>query len=132
MAMPAPKSMLTDTGLPAVAGQRSMLSESSFEYGSRRGVWRLLRILRERGIKISVFGVAMALERNPEAVHAMVGDGHEIVSHGWRWIDYQHVPVEIEREHIRLARESITRMVGEAAGRLDDWASEPEHPPFAG
>jgi putative urate catabolism protein len=107
------ESMLTDTGLPAVAGQRSMLSESSFEYGSRRGVWRLLRILRERGIKISVFGVAMALERNPEAVHAMVGDGHEIVSHGWRWIDYQHVPVEIEREHIRLARESITRMVGE-------------------
>ena len=103
------ESMLTDTGLPAVAGQRSMLSESSFEYGSRRGVWRLLRILRERGIKISVFGVAMALERNPEAVHAMVGDGHEIVSHGWRWIDYQHVPVEIEREHIRLARQSITR-----------------------
>jgi allantoinase len=58
-------SMLTDTGFPAVAGQRSMLPESSFEYGSRRGVWRILRVLRERQIKIRVFGVAMALERNP-------------------------------------------------------------------
>ena len=106
------ESMLTDTGFPSVAGQRSMLPESSFEYGSRRGVWRLLRILRERGIKISVFGVAMALERNPGVVQAIVDDGHEIVSHGWRWIDYQHVPAEIEREHIRLARESIARLTG--------------------
>ena len=107
------ESMLTDTGFPAVAGQRSMLAESSFEYGSRRGVWRLLRILRERHIKISVFGVAMALERNPEAARVMIDDDHEIVSHGWRWIDYQRVPEEIERAHIKLAREFITRLTGE-------------------
>lgn len=102
--------MLTDTGFPAVPGARSVIVESAFEYGSRRGVWRILRILRERRITVSVFAVAMGFERNPEVARAVVEDGHEIVSHGWRWIDYQHVPEAVEREHIRLAVEVIARV----------------------
>jgi peptidoglycan/xylan/chitin deacetylase (PgdA/CDA1 family) len=89
-----------------------MLVESSFEYGSRRGVWRLLRMFAERGITVSVLAVATALARNPEVAHAMVEAGHEIVSHGWRWIDYQHVRPAVERQHIRRAVETLTRLAG--------------------
>lgn len=109
----ASEGLLNDIGFPAVAGARSMLSESVFEYGSRRGVWRLLRIFRERGIKVSVLGVVTGLLRNPEVVQAMLADGHEIVSHGWRWIDYQHVPEAVEREHMRLAIDGIRQLTGE-------------------
>ncbi|HEV8437277.1 MAG TPA: polysaccharide deacetylase family protein, partial [Methylomirabilota bacterium] len=104
--------MLTDSGFPAVRGMRSMLVESSFEYGSRRGVWRVLRMFEERKIKVSVFAVAMGFSRTPEVARAMVEAGHEIVSHGWRWIDYQHVPAAVERKHIRLAVETITKVTG--------------------
>jgi len=110
---PASEDVLTDTGFPAVRGARSMLSESSFEYGSRRGVWRILRILEERGIKASVWAVVMGLARNREVARAMVEAGHEMVSHGWRWIDYQHVPEPVEREHIRRAVESLTEIAGQ-------------------
>ena len=106
------ESLMTDFGLPPVKGARSMLSESAFEYGSRRGVWRLLRMFDERDIKISVFAVVAGLLRNPEVGRAMVEAGHEMVSHGWRWIDYQYVPEDEEREHIRLAVEGITRVAG--------------------
>jgi allantoinase len=104
--------MLTDIGAPAVAGERSMLAESVFEYGSRCGVWRLLRIFRERSMPISIFGVVMALERNPIVVRRMIEDGHEIVSHGWRWIDYQNVPEAVERDHIKRAVAGIERLTG--------------------
>ncbi len=106
------EAMLTDTGLPAVSGARSMLTESSFEYGSRRGIWRLLQILDEREIKASIWAVVMGLQRNPEAAQAIVESGHELVSHGWRWIDYQHVPEEVEREHIKRAVEGLQELSG--------------------
>jgi peptidoglycan/xylan/chitin deacetylase (PgdA/CDA1 family) len=108
------EAMLTDiAGAPAVPGARSVLVESTFEFGSRVGLWRIMRLLADRGIKASVFAVAMALDRNPAAARAIVAAGHEIVSHGWRWIDYQHVPEDIEREHIRLAVTTIQRLTGE-------------------
>ena len=94
---------------------RHMSMESLYEYGSRAGVWRILRLFRERGgLKLTVFGVAQALARNPAVVDAFLRDGHEIASHGWRWISYQEVPEAVEREHIALAVETIRSLAGEA------------------
>jgi allantoinase len=104
--------MLTDTGMPAVRGARSVLVESSFEYGSRRGVWRLLEMFAERKIVVGVLAVATALARNREVAAAIVEAGHEIVSHGYRWIDYQHVPLAEEREHVRRAVQTLTAVTG--------------------
>jgi len=91
---------------------RNMQVESMYEYGTRVGFWRLMRLLAERDVKISVFAVGMALERHPQAAAALVEAGHEVVSHGWRWIDYQFVGEDEEREHIRLAIESLTKATG--------------------
>jgi putative urate catabolism protein len=99
-------------GTPALAGVRNVQMESIYEYGTRVGLWRLLGLFAERRIPISVFAVAMALERHPDAARAIVEAGHEIVSHGWRWIDYQSVEPAVEREHVRLAVESLTRVTG--------------------
>ena len=96
-----------------LAGVRHMSMESLYEYGSRAGVWRLLRVFEKRGLPLTVFGVAMALQRNPEAVAAMVEGGHEIASHGWRWINYQFVDVETERQHIALAVTAIEKLSGQ-------------------
>ena len=99
-------------GMAPLRGVRNLQIESIYEYGSRAGFWRLMRIFAERGIPISVFAVAMALERNPEAAAAIAAADHEVVSHGWRWIDYQFVDEAIEREHLRRAVESLTRTTG--------------------
>jgi allantoinase len=100
-------------GTEPLAGVRNVQMESVYEYGSRVGLWRLLGLFAERGVPISVFAVAMALERHPAAARAIVEAGHEIVSHGWRWIDYQFVDDAVEREHIRLAVAALTRLTGE-------------------
>jgi peptidoglycan/xylan/chitin deacetylase (PgdA/CDA1 family) len=84
-------------GSPPLFGVRNPQVESIYEYGSRSGFWRLLRLFREFEIPVTIFGVAMALERNPEAVSAIIEAGYEIASHGWRWIDYQFVSEERER-----------------------------------
>ena len=104
--------VLTDIGFPPVPLKRSMMVESTFEYGSRRGVWRLLRMFAERDIKVGVLAIGMALRRNPEFAATVVEAGHEVVSHGHRWIDYQHISEEVERKHIRLAVEAITEVTG--------------------
>ena len=91
---------------------RHMSMESLYEYGSRAGVWRILRLFRERRLPLTVFGVAMALARQPAVVDAFVADGHEIASHGWRWVSYQDVPEAIEREHMARAVETIARLAG--------------------
>jgi peptidoglycan/xylan/chitin deacetylase (PgdA/CDA1 family) len=106
--------MLTDIGFPAYYGVRSPIVESVFEYGPRVGVWRLLRIFKQYGIRISILGVVRALEQTPEAVKAFLAEGHEIVSHGYRWIDYHNMGEFEEREHVRLAVESIKQMTGSA------------------
>ncbi|WP_413465099.1 allantoinase PuuE [Novosphingobium profundi] len=82
---------------------RAMAMESLYEYGSRAGFWRLHRMFASRGLPVTVFGVAKALEANPEAVAAMRAADWEIASHGLRWIDYQNVPEEVERAHIAEA-----------------------------
>jgi len=99
-------------GAAAFRGARHMSMESAYEYGSRAGYWRLMRLFDERRVPITIFGVAMAMERNPDAVAAMIEGGHEIACHGWRWIDYQFVDADTERAHLRAAVESIRRMTG--------------------
>jgi putative urate catabolism protein len=99
--------------LAPLPGVRNVQVESMYEYGSRVGFWRLMRLFAERGIRISVFAVAMALERHAEAARAIVEAGHEVVSHGWRWIDYQFVDPPTERAHIARAVESLTRTTGQ-------------------
>ena len=91
---------------------RHLSMESLYEYGSRAGVWRILRLFRERQLPLTVFGVGMALARNPAVVDAFMADGHEIASHGWRWISYQQVDEHVEREHMQLAIETIARLTG--------------------
>ena len=99
-------------GTAPYQGERVQSVESCYEYGSRAGFWRLMRIFKERNINVTVFGVAMALERNPEAVAAIVEAGHEICSHGWRWINYQQVDEKTEVEHMNMAVKSIENMTG--------------------
>jgi allantoinase len=93
---------------------RHMSVESIYEYGSRAGVWRLLREFERRSLPLTVFGVAMALERNPDATAAFVALGHEIACHGWRWIHYQDVDAATEAAHMRRAVEIFERLTGSA------------------
>lgn len=92
---------------------RHMNMESFYEYGSRAGFWRLHRLFTQRNLPVTVFGVAMAMQRNPEAVNAMLSANWEIASHGYRWIDYQKVPIETEREHLQKAIAIHQAMTGE-------------------
>jgi allantoinase len=91
---------------------RAMAMESLYEYGSRAGFWRLHRIFTKRNLPLTVFGVADAMAKNPEAVAAMLAAGWEIASHGLRWLDYQTVPEEVERAHIAEAVALHTRLTG--------------------
>ena len=109
---PSSETFLSEMASPAAFAARHMSMESLYEYGSRVGVWRLLRIFERRKLPLTVFGVALALERNPEATAAFVAAGHEIASHGWRWISYQDVDERTERDDIARAVEAIERLTG--------------------
>ena len=100
-------------GAQPIEGMRNMSMESLYEYGSRAGFWRIRRLFDDLGLPLTVFGVAQAMERHPEAVEAMMKSGWEIASHGYRWIDYQHFTPEQEREHIQRAIEVQTKLTGE-------------------
>lgn len=111
---PASEAFLSEiVGAEAWPGQRHMSMESIYEYGSRVGVWRLLRLFEDRQVPMTVFAVAMALERNPAVAEACMELGHEICSHGYRWINYQWTPEDEEREHLSKAIEIIQRLTGE-------------------
>ena len=97
---------------PASYPERHISMEGIYEYGSRAGVWRLLREFEQRGLPLTVFGVATALERHPEVAQAFVQAGHEIACHGLKWIHYQNVPEAIEREHMQRAMEIVERVTG--------------------
>ena len=111
---PASEAFLSEiVGARALPGQRHMSMESIYEYGSRVGVWRLFELFRERQVPVTVFAVAMALQRNPAVAEAALAHGFEICSHGYRWIDYQEVPEAVEREHLQRAIEIIRDLTGE-------------------
>jgi putative urate catabolism protein len=94
-------------------GKRDLIVESIYEYGSRAGFWRLMRMFEERGILVTIFGAALALERNPEAARAIAAAGHEVCSHGWRWVGFSDMPIEEEREQMHRAVASIAATIGE-------------------
>ena len=111
---PASEAFLSEiVGAAPWPGQRHMSMESIYEYGSRVGIWRLLNLFEQKQIPITVFAVAMALARNPAVADAVVSAGHEICSHGYRWIDYRDVPEATEREHLYKAIEIIEQLTGE-------------------
>lgn len=93
---------------------RHMSMESIYEYGSRAGLWRLLRMFEERKLPLTIFGVARALQRNPDAVAAFRELGHEIACHGLRWISYQNIDEETERKHMAEAVSIIRELTGSA------------------
>jgi putative urate catabolism protein len=111
---PASEAFLSEmVGALPIEGQRHMNMESLYEYGSRAGFWRLQRLFSERNVPVTVFAVAMALERNPDVVAAMQDANWEIASHGYRWIDYQFVDEATEREHLQKALQIHARVTGE-------------------
>jgi putative urate catabolism protein len=104
---------LSEMANPPSYPERHLSMEGIYEYGSRAGVWRLLREFEKRRLPLTVFGVSMALQRHPELTAAFAELGHEIACHGLRWINYQNVDEATEREHMRLGLEIITQMTGQ-------------------
>ena len=99
-------------GAKAIKG-RHINMESMYEYGSRRGFWRIHKLFQEKKIPVTIFGVAMALERNPEVCNAIKNGNYEIACHGWRWIDYQNVKKSVEKKDMKLAIKTIKKIFGE-------------------
>jgi putative urate catabolism protein len=110
---PASETFLSELFAPSAYQARHMSMEGIYEYGSRVGVWRILREFRERGLPLTVFGIATALARHPDVVHAFMEDGHEIAGHGWKWLHYQDMDPTIEAEHLRLAMAVLSELTGE-------------------
>jgi putative urate catabolism protein len=93
--------------------ERDLSTETQFDYGARAGVWRILRLFRERNLPLTIYGVGRALELNPAVARAFTAQGHEVASHGWRWIDYRNVPEAVERAEIARCVEVIERTTGQ-------------------
>lgn len=100
-------------GAQPLTGVRNINMESIYEYGARAGFWRLMRLFEQRNLPFTAFAVGMAVARNPDAALAMHEAGHELASHGWRWIDYQYASEETEREHMHLAIKAIEEVTGQ-------------------
>jgi putative urate catabolism protein len=110
---PGSEQFLSELFNPTAYPARHLTMESIYEYGSRVGVWRILREFEKRKLPLTVFGVSMALERHREVTQAFVEAKHEIACHGWRWIHYQNMDEATEREHMRIGMEIIERLTGE-------------------
>jgi allantoinase len=106
------ETFLSEMFNPDPVPARHLSMESLYEYGSRAGVWRLLRLFAERDLPLTIFGVAKALQRNPEVAQAFVAAGHEIACHGLRWLPYQEVAEAVEREHLAEAVAIFTELFG--------------------
>lgn len=94
--------------------ERHMSMESLYEYGSRAGFWRIHNEFQRRGLPLTVFGVAMALARNPLVVEAIKNANYDVVSHGWRWIHYQNMDEATERQHMQRALSVLSDLFGKA------------------
>ncbi|RPH02413.1 MAG: allantoinase PuuE [Candidatus Pelagibacter sp. TMED153] len=92
---------------------RHINMESLYEYGSKRGFWRLHDLFQEKKIPITIFGVAMALDRNPEVCNAIKNSNYEVACHGWRWIDYQKIKKSVEKKHMDLAIKTMKKIFGQ-------------------
>ena len=111
---PASETFLSEIIGAAAFPARHMSMESLYEYGSRAGLWRLLRMFEQRKLPLTIFGVSMALKRHPEAVAAFRELGHEIACHGLKWISYQNIDEATERAHMQEAVQIIRELTGEA------------------
>ena len=109
---PGSEQFLSEMANPPSYPERHLSMEGIYEYGSRAGVWRILREFEKRQLPLTVFGVSMALQRHPELTAAFVELGHEIACHGLRWINYQEIDEAVEREHMRMGLDIITEMTG--------------------
>ena len=105
-------------GAKAYQGARHMSMESLYEYGSRSGVWRILRLFEEFDIPITIFAVGLAIARNRQLADYLVDHNYDICAHGFRWIDYQFVEEEVEREHIKDCISILTEFLGK---RPEGW-----------
>lgn len=111
---PASETFLSEIIGAQALPMRHMSMESIYEYGSRAGIWRILQEFERRGLPLTVFGVATALERHPEVARTCIGLGHEIACHGLRWISYQQMDEETEAVHMAEAVDIIRRLTGDA------------------
>ncbi len=106
------ESFLSEILCPPFVATRHMTMESVYEYGARVGVWRVLDLFRERRVPLTLFAVATAMRRHPAPVERALADGHEICSHGWRWIDYHGVSEDAERADMQKAVETHAQICG--------------------
>ena len=111
---PTSETFLSELVTAQAYENRHMTMESMYEYGSRVGVWRILREFERRRLPLTVFGVVSALQRYPELVSAFLDSSHEIASHGWRWIHHQHMDEATERLHVETATRIIRALTGGA------------------
>ena len=98
-------------GAKAIKG-RHISMESIYEYGSRAGFWRLHKLFKDKNIPVTIFGVGLALEQNPEVCEAIKNGNYEVAAHGYRWIDYQDVKKSIEKKHMQKAIKTIKKIFG--------------------
>ncbi|KAK7453521.1 hypothetical protein VKT23_011801 [Stygiomarasmius scandens] len=111
---PANGDRVTETlgpGVPQMVGERNVNMESLYEYGSRAGVWRILRLFEEYDVRCTSYAIGQALELNPEVAVALEEAGHEVGSHGWRWVDRSHWTTEEEKENARKTIKAIQNTV---------------------
>lgn len=101
-------------GRPIRLGARDIQMETQYEYGTRAGVWRIARLLEAKNIKATVYAVGQAVLKAPDAAKYLARCGHEIASHGYRWIDYHPVPLAVEKEHIEKCISAIKTVSGKA------------------
>jgi allantoinase len=120
------REMSAEAIYPAKPSERELANESVFEYGSRVGVWRIMRILDKYDATCTIFACALALERNPVVTQSFVKHEYDMVGHGYRWIPHYGMREDQEREQIRKARESIERTTGQ---RIIGWFTRPLQTP---